>query len=75
VSESRVNGFDEGFDRDTGNWTSLCCVASKQMRGEDVVKYFQCIADSNGWQSAMAKNAELGESLEGCRREEMRKGE
>ncbi|KAF1843139.1 NAD(P)-binding protein, partial [Cucurbitaria berberidis CBS 394.84] len=61
-------------DQDKGSWTSLFCVASPEMKREDSGKYFQRIADPNGWQSGMAKDEKLAEKLEDWTRKEMAKG-
>jgi NAD(P)-dependent dehydrogenase (short-subunit alcohol dehydrogenase family) len=59
------------WDGDRGAWTSLFCVASKEM-SEQSGWYFQRIAEK-GWQSGMAKDAELTEKLEEWTVKEMRK--
>jgi retinol dehydrogenase-12 len=67
---SWIGGF---VDADKGSWTSLCCVAGEEMKREDCGKYWQRIADPNGWQSGAAKDLELAERLEKWTKEEMTK--
>jgi retinol dehydrogenase-12 len=67
---SWIGGF---VDADKGAWTSLYCVAGKEMKSEDCGKYWQRIADPNGWESSSAKDLELAERLEEWTREEMKK--
>lgn len=62
------------LDADKGAWTSLFCVAGAQMKREDCGKYWQRIADPNGWQSGCAKDLELAEKLEKWTLAEMRRG-
>lgn len=62
------------IDADQGAWTSLFCAASPAMRREDCGKYWQRLADPNGWQSGLAKDVKLAGKLEEWTREEMRKG-
>jgi retinol dehydrogenase-12 len=62
------------FDGDKGSWTSLYCVASEEMKREECGRYFQRVADPNGWQSATAKDEKLAEELEEWTKTEMVKG-
>ena len=62
------------MDGDRGSWTSVFCAASQEMKMEHSGAYFQRIADSAGWQSSMAKDAELAEELEEWTRREMKIG-
>lgn len=66
-----IGGF---VDADTGSWTSLFCVAAKEMKREDCGKYWQRLADPNGWQSSAAKDLGLAERLEEWTKKEMIKG-
>ena len=51
------------MDGDTGSWTSVFCAASPEMKREHSGGYFQRIADPAGWQSGLAKDADLAETL------------
>jgi NAD(P)-dependent dehydrogenase (short-subunit alcohol dehydrogenase family) len=62
------------IDGDQGAWTSLFCAASPAMKKEDCGKYWQRLADPNGWQTELAKDMDLAEKLEVWTMEEMRKG-
>ncbi|EXJ65427.1 hypothetical protein A1O7_01768 [Cladophialophora yegresii CBS 114405] len=66
-----MGGF---LDGDKGSWTSVFCAASPLMKKEHSGAYFQRVADPKGWQSAMAKNAELAARLEEWTEREMKKG-
>ncbi|KAH3939649.1 hypothetical protein HBH70_224930 [Parastagonospora nodorum] len=66
-----IGGF---VDADKGSWTSLFCAAAKEMKREDCGKYWQRLADPNGWQSSAAKDLELAERLEEWTKKEMTKG-
>lgn len=68
-----VDWFGGMMDADKGSWTSVFCVASPDMKKEDCGKYFQRIADPNGWQSSMAKDEKLAEKLEEWTQQEMQK--
>ncbi|OAK93817.1 NAD(P)-binding protein [Phaeosphaeriaceae sp. SRC1lsM3a] len=61
-------------DSDEGSWTSLHCVAGPGMKREECGRYWQRMADPNGWQSAMAKDEKLAERLEEWTRAEMKQG-
>ncbi|OAL43457.1 NAD(P)-binding protein [Pyrenochaeta sp. DS3sAY3a] len=62
------------FDADRGSWTSLYCVASPDMKRDEAGRYFQRIADPNGWQSSLAKDLKLAKRLEKWTQDEMTKG-
>lgn len=62
------------LDADTGSWTSVFCAASPEMMGKNSGAYFQRIADPHGWQSKMAKDVVLAETLEKWTQEQMRNG-
>jgi len=62
------------MDADKGSWTSLHCVAGKEMKREECGGYWQRIADPKGWQSGLAKDEGLAERLESWTREEMKRG-
>ncbi|OCT45959.1 putative oxidoreductase [Cladophialophora carrionii] len=62
------------LDGDKGSWTSVFCAASPLLKQEHSGAYFQRVADPKGWQSAMAKNAELAARLEDWTAREMKKG-
>jgi NAD(P)-dependent dehydrogenase (short-subunit alcohol dehydrogenase family) len=72
IAPSRWLGME--IDADKGAWTSLFCVAAKEMKREDCGKYWQRFANPNGWQSGLAKDAELAEKLESWTNNEMIKG-
>ena len=52
------------IDADKGSWTSIFCAASPEMRKEHSGAYFQRFADPKGWQSTMAKDAQLAMKLQ-----------
>jgi len=60
------------MDADKGSWTSAFCAASPEMSREQSGTYFERIAKA-GWQSGMAKNAELAARLEEWTMEVMKK--
>ncbi len=62
------------LDADPGSWTSVFCAASPGMKKKDSGAYYQRTADPVGWQSGMAKDADLAERLEGWTRKEMAVG-
>jgi NAD(P)-dependent dehydrogenase (short-subunit alcohol dehydrogenase family) len=72
VPPARWMGLE--VDADKGAWTSLFCVAAKEMKQEDCGKYWQRFADPNGWQSGLAKDLELAEKLDSWTKKEMEKG-
>lgn len=49
----------------------MFCIASPDMKREDCGKYFQRIADPDGWQSTLAKDESLAERLEDWTQQEM----
>ncbi|KAH7402231.1 hypothetical protein DE146DRAFT_652784 [Phaeosphaeria sp. MPI-PUGE-AT-0046c] len=61
-------------DSDEGSWTSLHCVAGPGMKREECGRYWQRMADPNGWQSANAKDEGLAERLEEWTKGEMERG-
>ncbi|KAJ1327031.1 retinol dehydrogenase 12 [Microdochium nivale] len=62
-----------GVDADTGAWTSLFCVAGKQMMREQSGTYFQRVAQ-RGEESEDAKDLELARKLEEWTETEMQRG-
>ena len=74
IAPYKAMGGMVGADR--GCWTSLYCVASDEMGEGGSGRYFQRVADENGWLSGMAKDVGggLGERLDEWTTEEMRKG-
>lgn len=52
------------MDTDMGAWTSLHCVAGKDMTSEESGCYFQRVADREGWQSGWARDEGLRVRLE-----------
>ena len=66
--------FGGRIDGDKGAWTSVFCAASPEMKSENSGAYFQRIADPSGWQSSMAKNAELATELEEWTRKKLETG-
>jgi NAD(P)-dependent dehydrogenase (short-subunit alcohol dehydrogenase family) len=62
------------IDSDRGSYTSLFCVASKDMKKEQSGKYFERVAKSGTWwESKYAKDPHLAEKLEKWTREQMDK--
>jgi len=52
------------IDADMGAWTSLHCVAGRGMKREECGKYWQRVADPEGWQSGLAGDEGMRERLE-----------
>jgi NAD(P)-dependent dehydrogenase (short-subunit alcohol dehydrogenase family) len=63
------------YSADKGSWTSLFCVASRDMKAEQSGKYFEIFQRlvEPWWQSGAAKDEKLAERLEEWTEEVMRK--
>jgi NAD(P)-dependent dehydrogenase (short-subunit alcohol dehydrogenase family) len=59
---------------DKGSWTSVYCVAAKEVTADDAGRYFQRMVDRNGRRSANAKDGALAKRLEEWATNEMRNG-
>ena len=68
-----IIGKFAGVDADTGCFTSVFCAASPEMKKEHSGTYFQRLAEA-GWQSGLAKDAQLAEKLQDWTQKEMRRG-
>jgi NAD(P)-dependent dehydrogenase (short-subunit alcohol dehydrogenase family) len=66
-------GLGGAIDADKGSWTSVFCAASANMRKGHSGAYFQRLANSNGWQSGMAKDTDLAARLHEWTVREMQK--